>query len=330
MSLFKNFGTGFNAYGKAFSLLFSKGLWWYLLFPFLLNIIFFIGGLLGIGSLTDFIEGWLTDAMKIEDDTMFGAEYLREAAGYISGVMSGLVWVIMKVIFFFVFATFGGYIVIICLSPVFAFLSEAVEEKLTGNKYKFNGDQIMRDVVRGILIACRNLFIEIGWIIVIFILGLFVPLLGGIIGTVIIFFISSYFYGFAFIDYTNERRRLTIKQSVRFIRDNKGLAIANGMIFSFFLLIPFCGTFLAGFVAILSVVAATVATHKVVNLSNNPYAKQNEEEIIEDIVLAEDEETRRIGEGTKKLDENTEEGDDGSTDVNSENTEEEEDESTED
>jgi len=306
MSLFKNFGVGFKAYGKAFNLLFSKALWWYLLFPILLNIIFFIAGLMGIGSLTDFIEGWLTDAMKIEDDTMLGAEYLREAAGYLSGFMSGVVWVIMKVIFFFVFATFGGYIVIICLSPVFAFLSEAVEEKLTGNKYKFNGDQIMRDVVRGIMIAFRNLFIELGWIILIFILGLFIPILGGIIGAVIIFFISSYFYGFAFIDYTNERRRLTIKQSVRFIRDNKGLAIANGMIFSFFLLIPFCGTFLAGFAAILSVIAATVATHEVVDLSNNLYANQNnEKEIIESVEGIEDE--------PKAIDENTEKKDDEST-----------------
>lgn len=303
MSLFKNFGVGFGAYGKALSLLFSKGLWWYLLFPILLNVIFFIGGLLGIGSLTDFIEGWLTDAMKIEDDTIFAAEYLREAAVYLSGFMSGVVWVIMKIIFFFVFATFGGYIVIICLSPVFAFLSEATEEKLTGNKYKFNGDQIMRDVVRGILIAFRNLFIELFWIIIIFILGMFVPVLGGIIGTVVIFFISSYFYGFAFIDYTNERRRLTVKQSVQFIRANKGMAIANGMIFSFFLLIPFCGTFLAGFAAILSVIAATVATHKVVNLSNNPYAKhESEEEVIESIEVIEEE--------PKAIDENIEEKDD--------------------
>jgi CysZ protein len=303
MNLFKGFGVGFSAYGKAFSLLFSKGLWWYLLFPILLNVVFFIGGLLGIGSLTDFVEGWFTDAMKVEDDAMFAAQYLREASGYLSTIMNGVVWVVMKIIFFFVFATFGGYIVIICLSPVFAFLSEATEEKLTGNKYKFNGDQIMRDVVRGILIAFRNLFIELGWIIIIFILSFFIPVLGGIIGAVIIFFISSYFYGFAFIDYTNERRRLTIKQSVQFIRKNKGMAVANGMIFSFFLLIPFCGTFLAGFAAILSVIAATVATHNVVNLSNNPYAKHSEnEEIIENIEVIEEE--------PKAIDENTEEKED--------------------
>jgi CysZ protein len=276
MSLFKNFGVGFSSYGKAIELLFTKGLIWYMIFPILLNVLFLVAGWLGIGSLTEWVENWLQNAMKIEDDSFFGAEYLTEVSTYISTIASGFVWVIMKFVFFFVFAYFGGYIVVICLSPVFAFLSEKTEEILTGNEYKFNGDQMMRDVVRGILLALRNLFIELFYMIIIFFLGLFIPFIGGIIGSILLFFISSYFYGFSFIDYTNERRRMKLKDSVKFIRANKGLAIANGMVFSFFLLIPFCGTTLAGFVAIISVIAATVATHKVVDLSNNPYAQKQE------------------------------------------------------
>lgn len=276
MSLFKNFGVGFSSYGKAIELLFTKGLIWYMIFPILLNVLFLVAGWLGIGSLTEWVENWLQGAMKFEDDSFYGAEYLTSVSTYLSTIASGFVWVIMKFIFFFVFAYFGGYIVVICLSPVFAFLSEKTEEILTGNKYKFNGDQMMRDVVRGVLLALRNLFIELFYMIVIFILGLFIPFIGGIIGSLLLFFISSYFYGFSFIDYNNERRRMKLKDSVKFVRANKGMAIANGMIFSFFLLIPFCGTTLAGFVAIISVIAATVATHKVVDLSNNPYAKNQQ------------------------------------------------------
>ena len=95
---------------------------------------------------------------------------------------------------------------------------------------------MMRDVVRGVLIAMRNLFIEIGYMVLVFILGLFIPFVGGLVGSIFLFFISAYFYGFSFIDYTNERRRLTVKQSVAFMRQNKGLAIANGFVFSIFLL----------------------------------------------------------------------------------------------
>ncbi len=277
MNLFKNFGTGFSAYGKAIELLFTKGLIWYMIFPILLNLIFLVLGWLGIGSLTDYVENWLKGLMQIEDDSFYGAEYLAVASTYIASIASGVVWVLMKFVFFFVFAYFGGYIVVICLSPVFAMLSEKTEEILTGNKYKFNGDQMMRDVVRGILLAFRNLFIEIFYMVIIFFLGLFIPFIGGIVGSILLFFISSYFYGFSFIDYNNERRRMKLKDSVKFVRANKGMAIANGMVFSFFLLIPFCGTTLAGFVAIISVIAATVATHKVVDLSNNPYAQKKEQ-----------------------------------------------------
>lgn len=272
--MFKNFGVGLRAYGKAIELVFSKHLWWYLLFPILLNIVFLIGGWLGIGSLSDYVEVWLGNLLKIESDSFWGAEFLAPVSNYLAGIAGGIVWVLLKFIFFFVFAYFGGYIVIICLSPVFAFLSERTEELLTGNQYPFNGDQMMRDVVRGILIAFRNLFIELIYMLGVFILSLFIPLVGGLIGSVFLFFISAYFYGFSFIDYTNERRRLTVKQSVDFMRRNKGLAIANGIVFSLFLLIPWCGVTLSGFITIFSVVAATVSTHEVVNLSDNPYAKK--------------------------------------------------------
>jgi CysZ protein len=275
MGNFKGFGTGFKAYGKAFEIIFTKGLWWYFLFPLLLNIIFLVAGWLGIGSLSDYVEAWLKSLMEFDENSFWGAEYLTSFSTYISGIAGGIVWLLLKFVFFFVFAYFGGYIVIICLSPVFAFLSEKTEEILTGNEYPFNGDQMMRDVVRGVLLAFRNLFIELGYMIGLFFLGLFIPFIGGLIGAIFLFIISAYFYGFSFIDYTNERRRLTLKQSVQFIRANKGLAIANGFVFSLFLLIPWCGVTLSGFVAIISVVAATVATHEIVDLTNNPYAKNN-------------------------------------------------------
>ena len=105
----------------------------------------------------------------------------------------------------------------------------------------------------------------------------FIPVIGFFTG-ITLFIISAYFYGFAFIDYTNERRRLTVKQSVHFIRENKGMAVGNGVVFALAMFIPFCGTTIAGFVAIVSVVAATISTHKIVDLSGNPHAKNKNNE----------------------------------------------------
>jgi CysZ protein len=62
------------------------------------------------------------------------------------------------------------------------------------------------------------------------------------------------------IDYSNERHRLRIGESVLFVRKSKGLAIANGMIFYLILLIPFVGLLFAPSYA---VVAATIATEKI-------------------------------------------------------------------
>ena len=101
--MFKNFGIGLSAYGKAIELLFSKGLIWYMIFPILLNVLFLVLGWLGIGSLTDFVENWIEGITKIEKDSFYGAQYLTSVSTYISGIASGFVWVLMKFIFFFVF-----------------------------------------------------------------------------------------------------------------------------------------------------------------------------------------------------------------------------------
>ena len=60
------------------------------------------------------------------------------------------------------------------------------------------------------------------------------------------------------MDYSNERRRLNVKQSVAEIRQNKGLAIGIGFLFSLSLLIPVVGAFFSAFVAVVAVVAATL------------------------------------------------------------------------
>ena len=46
--------------------------------------------------------------------------------------------------------------------------------------------------------------------------------------------VAFYYYGFGFIDFMNERRRLTIKQSVKFGKKHRGFAIALGLIFTVF------------------------------------------------------------------------------------------------
>lgn len=254
MTAGKQLELGFRTYFNAIGFIFSKGLWWAFLIPLAMNILLFIGGYTFIESVTKNLQDWIVGIVGLKESTFF-------LSGLLTGVLGGVVWLLLKVMFFFMFAFWGGYITLILLSPLFAYLSERTEEIISGKKYPFNPDQFMRDIVRGILISFRNLFIQTGWMILFFILG-FIPVVGWF-GALVLFIISAYFYGFAFIDYTSERRKMKIRDSVQFVRSNKWLAIANGTIFSLFLILPFCGVLFSGFAAIVSVVAATMAVNEI-------------------------------------------------------------------
>jgi CysZ protein len=261
---FQDIALGITSYFKAIGFIFKHNLWPYFFVPVLINILLFVLGIYGVSYLTGYVQDYLLNLSELENAQFFGAIYLKSA-------MSGIVWVLLKIIFFLIFTYIGGYLTLIIMSPFLALLSEKTEEILTGRKYPFNVDQFVRDIVRGVVIALRNLLIETGYVIIALLLS-FIPVIN-IAVQIILFIISSYFYGFSFMDYTNERRRLTVKQSVQFIRKNKGVAIANGAVFSFLLMVPYCGYSLAGFGAIISVVAATIAIHQKVDLSKTSNEK---------------------------------------------------------
>lgn len=256
----KDFALGFKSYGKAFKLLFTTKLWLFFFIPLVLNIILFYGGWELKDYITEFVKKWLFYLTNLENADFFMSEFL-------GWMLKALVTIIVGFFFLFIYAYFGGYIVLIVLSPVLAYLSEKVEKIETGNDYPFDFWQMLKDSIRGIFLAFRNMFIETGWMLAIFIIA-YIPVVGwiaGVFGVVFLFFISAYFYGFSFIDYSIERRRLNIRQSVKLVRKRKGAAIAIGLIYAFVLLIPFIGLTVSGFFAIVSVVAGSISMNKICN-----------------------------------------------------------------
>lgn len=257
MSMSAQIGLGFRTYGNAISFIFNNGLWWFFIFPVLLNILLFWGGF----ELKEFARDYLQRVLLDWTDLGNAGFFL---SGFLKGALEWFLRIAFGFFFFFIFAYFGGYIILIIMSPILAYLSEKTEKINTKKDYPFSAEQLMRDIVRGILIAVRNMIIETGYMIIFFIFGI-IPVIGwlfSIASPFILFFISSYFYGFSYMDYTNERKRLNVGQSVRYIRKYKGFAITNGGIFSLSLLIPFCGVMISPFVAIISVVAATLGMNE--------------------------------------------------------------------
>ena len=159
------------------------------------------------------------------------------------------------VLMLFYFSLFK-YLFLIIGSPLFAYLSEKTEAIMEGKDFPFSFTQLIKDIVRGIRIALRNMLWQTVYAISIFILA-FIPVIGWIT-PLIALMVECYYLGFSMLDYSCERHKLSTSQSIAFIGKHKGMAIGNGMIFYLMHLIPFLGWVLAPGYA---VIAATISLY---------------------------------------------------------------------
>jgi CysZ protein len=253
MGFWTDYGNGISSHIKAFEFISRHRLWGYFLYPVLLLALLYAFGFYSIFGL----GRWLADevvALILLDG--------YEGTGAWATVISVLIWMVKVVaglfvwlILLLVFIRLIRYIVLILCSPMMALLSEKVEEIVTGKTYPFKLGQFLYDVWRGIRVNLRNLLLETGITLLLMIIG-WIPVVGYI--TVPFLWVTGwYFLGFNMMDYTYERRRMKIHEGALFTRRRKGIAIGNGMFFSFLLLLPFAGLIIA---PVVSSVAGTLAT----------------------------------------------------------------------
>ncbi len=273
MTFGKQLSIGFKGYFKATELLFSKGFIKYMIFPLLLNILIFWFGMSQIVDLSVTARHAFINWIDLGNAEFWGAEYLR-------GALSGIITALIYVLFFISFAYLGGYIIIMLLSPLFSIISEKTEKFVSGQDidYPFEFKQFIRDILRGLGIAIRNVLFETGIMILVFIAGLIFSLISWV-GVLFMFFVSSYFYGFSYMDYSNERYRRNIKESVAFMRKYKWVAVVNGSLFALVLFIPYVGVALSAFVAVVSVIAGTVSMLEIKKIEDQEIEKVFKQEI---------------------------------------------------
>lgn len=255
MALFPNFKLGFTTYKDAHRLIVEHKLWWYVVLPAFLNLIiiaiFALVGYYGINSLAT----WILNITGLSDQSDGFLKYLSLGLGFIIKIISYF-------LLFIIYNNVYKYAILLILSPALAILSEKTDKILSGHQYPFHFGEFLLDVWRGIRIALRNIFLELLFTIVLFILG-FIPIIGWV-APVILFFITCYYYGFSMIDYSSERAKLNIRQSIKYVRKNRGMAISNGMMFYFlFFIVPVIGFVIA---PAYSVIAATIAVSKTKNI----------------------------------------------------------------
>ncbi len=260
MTFTKGLKLGIQSYSKAYQFIKKYKLTWYFLFPLILNIVLFTVGYSSTVSLSTKWFVYVTDWLNIDSWNFWGS-------GFLSSMLLLFLNIVLRLLFIIIFAYIGGYVVIVLMSPVYAIISEKVETILTGNEYPFEFNQFIKDIWRGIKLATRNFLIELFLTLILLLLS-FVPIVG-LFTSLTLFIISSYFYGFSFIDFSLERKKLNMNESIAFVKMNKGLAIGNGTIFSLVLLIPFVGVLISGFVSIIALVAATIATTETLVMKQN-------------------------------------------------------------
>jgi len=255
MSFLNNLKIGYSSYIEGIKFLFKNKLWYYFIFPAILSI-----GIYYLGKYFVGLEQSINEQLKENNP-----ETLNE-----------LIWMNIELVisdgFYVIFTKFTKYIVIILLSPLLAMLSEKIEEIITGNVYPLNFKQLVHDVRRGAKIAIRNMLWEYFFFAIVLGLAAFFPEKNQVKAIFIMsipMVIGFYYYGFGFIDYINERRRLNIQQSSYFVRNHRGLAFAIGSIYSLTFMIPFAGVILA---PIFAITAATMAMNRIVRLENNEWA----------------------------------------------------------
>jgi CysZ protein len=152
-------------------------------------------------------------------------------------------------IFKFVFLTLA--------SPLFAYISERTANLVLGKEYPFSLSQFVQDIFRGVLISLRCFLKQMFFTVPLFLLSL-IPIIG-IFFSFIIILQDSYYYGFSMLDYSSEREKLSVNESIEFISRRKGLAIGNGIIVYLSLLVPIIGI---SIIAPISAIAATLTFYK--------------------------------------------------------------------
>lgn len=252
MSFWSDYGIGVSTHLDAIRFVRRHRLWGYFLYPVILLVILAIAGFFSIFAFSHYLTDWLFSFLQTDFHT--GEDWLGGFLQLLLWIVKFLASFVIRIYIFLLALKVIRYIVLILCSPMMALLSEKVEELVTGNSYPFNFAQFLKDVLRGVLVNLRNLAFELSITIALLVVG-WIPVIG-LITVPVSLLVSWYFLGFNMIDYTCERRRMPVSEGARFIRKRKGIAIGNGMIFSWLLLVPFAGLIIA---PVLSSVAGTLA-----------------------------------------------------------------------
>lgn len=241
--MIKEFSAGIFHFVNATAFLRKHRLLYFYLFPLLIGLLFYaVLGALILMFARDLTEQVLGPYIPDRLPEYHGFFKFLNALGTFS--LHSVMSFIAGIVIFLVSSRFSKYIILILLSPVFSVLSEKTDELVSGKSYPFSVLQFLKDIVRGSLLALRNLFLELILIAVFSIAGIFAGPLAFLIAP-LLWVIGAYFYGFSMVDYTCERRKMSISEGNAYIRKRWLFVCGNGIMYTLCDMLPYVGTILA-------------------------------------------------------------------------------------
>ncbi|GAA4802918.1 EI24 domain-containing protein [Litoribaculum gwangyangense] len=247
--MLKNITSGIKAYFGAFGLISKLKLWKFFVIPMLISFVTALAIFVSAYGLSDNIGAFISK--------IWIWDWGKDTFSTISNFIGGLIIIVIGLILF-------KHIIMALSAPFMSPVSEKIEAYLTGNTPQSQRNtSFVQQLWRGIKINGRNLILELLLTIPILLLKL-IPIVN-IFSTILLFSVQAYYAGFGNMDYTLERH-FKYRESIQFVRKNRGIAIGNGIVFILFLLIPIIGVIL---VLPLSVTAATLKTVDALQIKSN-------------------------------------------------------------
>ncbi len=246
------FRLGISSYSDAFGFI-KKNKWWSLFF---LSVLLFLGVLLiciffAYGGVNVFID-WLFSFELLKSFADFTKEHSWIASGF---------KIALFITVLFLFISLYKFLFLALAAPLFAYIAGKAHAKITGIEIPFSSAQFIADIFRGIRISIRNFVRQLFFTLILFLLS-FIPIVG-LLFSFLIILLDCYYFGFSMLDYSCELEKMNVKNSVSFIKKNRGLAIGNGLIvYLSFIIIPLFGILI---IAPLSVIASVIAFQKIKN-----------------------------------------------------------------
>jgi len=230
---------GVSAYLRAFGVISKLKLWKFFAVPMLISLV--------LAMIIGFITYGISDNIGAYLGSFWPWEWGQETFETIASVFGGLLIIAIGLILF-------KNTIMAISAPFVGPISKKIEVHMMGKDFSEKESSSWELLARGTHVSIKNLIKELLWTVTILLIGL-IPVVG-VVSAILLFLVQSYYAGFGNMDVTLERH-FNYRESVRFVRKNRGLAIGNGMLFILCLLIPILGVII---VLPLSITSATIIT----------------------------------------------------------------------